>query len=285
MLKITNTRITGLETSIIASGYPMATRRLGEVEFANRELLIKNLLYTENNIYRIPSCTELKELALKNENKELAKKAKIEDIESFIKGSIKRIKTLGNVQSGTGHDNYAKGIHVEFDVLYPAYWSVQFQRYHFADIVSSMSKMHRLCKMDISESCNKYVDKIVIENLNYWISVYNKMKNSDYYISSKKTISNKEINYNTIDENELNDKLSKNTVIVEKLSKYEVYMKIISNCPMGFEMTMRVTTSYLQLKTIYLQRKNHKLKEDWQAFCNWCESLPLFKEICLKEER
>lgn len=42
-----------------------------------------------------------------------------------------------------------------------------------------------------------------------------------------------------------------------------------------------MTTNYRQLKTIYFQRKDHKLDE-WHKFCDWCESLPLFKELCLK---
>ncbi len=37
---------------------------------------------------------------------------------------------------------------------------------------------------------------------------------------------------------------------------------------------MRVSTNYLQLKTIYKQRKNHKLKEDWGAICSMIEGLP-----------
>jgi hypothetical protein len=43
---------------------------------------------------------------------------------------------------------------------------------------------------------------------------------------------------------------------------------------MGFELWMGISTNYLQLKTIYNQRKAHKL-EDWKYFCNWIESLPL----------
>jgi len=135
---------------------------------------------------------------------------------------------LGNVPSGSGHDNFLKGIIVQFDVKYPQYWTPQFQRYHFADIVSSQSKMHRITKMDIQNSCNQYV-------------------------------------------------------MPENDNSYENFMRVISNTPMGFEMTMRVTSNYLQLKTIYLQRQHHKLKEDWGNFCTWVESLPYFKEFCLKE--
>lgn len=69
--------------------------------------------------------------------------------------------------------------------------------------------------------------------------------------------------------------------VTQRISKSDVFMKVISNCPMGLEQTMRITTNYLQLKTIYHQRKHHKLK-DWHIFCEWIESLPKFKEYCLK---
>jgi hypothetical protein len=64
---------------------------------------------------------------------------------------------------------------------------------------------------------------------------------------------------------------------------YENFMKVVSNCPMGVELFMRCSTNYLQLKTIYHQRRNHKLKEDWgEAFCKgFIEQLPYAKEfIC-----
>jgi len=60
---------------------------------------------------------------------------------------------------------------------------------------------------------------------------------------------------------------------------YEYFMRTLSNLPMGFEMWMRITTNYRQLKTIYLQRKKHKLKEEWGYFCEWCKLLPYFNEL------
>ncbi len=55
---------------------------------------------------------------------------------------------------------------------------------------------------------------------------------------------------------------------------YANFMRLVSNCPMGLELFMRVSTNYLQLKTIYVQRKNHKLKEDWGVICKMIEGLP-----------
>lgn len=51
------------------------------------------------------------------------------------------------------------------------------------------------------------------------------------------------------------------------------YLKILYNIPSGFEITARMTTNYRQLKTIYNQRKAHRLPE-WREFCKWIEKLP-----------
>lgn len=53
----------------------------------------------------------------------------------------------------------------------------------------------------------------------------------------------------------------------------ENYLKVLYNIPTGFELTARMTTNYRQLKTIYQQRKTHRLPE-WRSFCEWIEELP-----------
>lgn len=58
---------------------------------------------------------------------------------------------------------------------------------------------------------------------------------------------------------------------------------LVASLPCGFVLGATMTTNYRQLKTIYLQRRNHKLKE-WHDFCAWCETLPLFTTICLGED-
>jgi hypothetical protein len=51
------------------------------------------------------------------------------------------------------------------------------------------------------------------------------------------------------------------------------FYEIISNLPCGFNLGATMVTNYRQLKTIYKQRKNHRLDE-WKEFCSWIESLP-----------
>lgn len=53
----------------------------------------------------------------------------------------------------------------------------------------------------------------------------------------------------------------------------ENFLRLVYNIPSGFELTARMTTNYRQLKTIYAQRKNHRLP-DWKEFCRWLETLP-----------
>lgn len=179
----------------------------------------------------------------------------------FIKG-LKRMARLVHASNSTDvhcHDNALSGIRVSFDIKYPQYWSMEFQRYHFADIVTSSSKMHRLLKMNIDDVCNKYVTQETINNLKRYIFEYNSLKDS----YEGKTVS---------DAHNAQDEI------------YEAWMKVLSNTPLGLELFMRVSTNYKQLQTIYHQRKNHKLKEDWGAFIKMIEGLPYFKQLILGEE-
>ena len=60
------------------------------------------------------------------------------------------------------------------------------------------------------------------------------------------------------------------------------YLKVLYSNPAGFKLTAGMTTNYRQLKTIYYQRKNHRLPE-WRIFTEWIETLPMFKELILNE--
>ena len=62
----------------------------------------------------------------------------------------------------------------------------------------------------------------------------------------------------------------------------EDYLRLLYNCPSGIKLTGRITTNYSQLKTIYQQRRNHRLPE-WQTFCDWIETLP-YSEWITKNE-
>jgi hypothetical protein len=78
---------------------------------------------------------------------------------------------------------------------------------------------------------------------------------------------------------------------VERLVSYynvdpspDRYLRLLYNIPVGFQLTARMTTNYRQLKTIYQQRKSHRLPE-WREFCRWVETLPYSELITRRSER
>lgn len=156
------------------------------------------------------------------------------------KGFERAVK-LANAPNGSGHDNFLKGIIVQFDLQYPEYFSPQLQRYHWVDIVSSQSKMHKLTSRELTkEDFTDKTNDIIILYLNRLIRSYNRKPSS------------------------------------------ELFNKIISNLPCGYLKWMAISTNYLQLKTIYKQRRSHKLTE-WQYFCNWIKTLPMSNLITQKQ--
>ena len=58
----------------------------------------------------------------------------------------------------------------------------------------------------------------------------------------------------------------------------ENYLRLLYNIPVGFRLTARMTTNYRQLKTIYQQRKNHRLPE-WREFCQWMKDNLPYSEL------
>ena len=78
--------------------------------------------------------------------------------ENTEKDYLRAVK-LGTTRGGEVHDNYLKGIVVEFDITAPLYWWKQAQRYHFFEYVSSQSTMHCLLKFDISAQCVEETNK------------------------------------------------------------------------------------------------------------------------------
>lgn len=76
--------------------------------------------------------------------------------EEFEKSLARAVK-LARCGGGTGESNFRTGIRVSFDLRYPSYIAPELQRYHFFDIVCSMSKMHKLSVFDKSRCFNEYV--------------------------------------------------------------------------------------------------------------------------------
>ena len=181
------------------------------------------------------------------------------DIEKCTTEVTKTTKKLGSCNTGEGHDNFLKGIIVQFDLTMTPKMSVELERYHFIEFISSQSTMHRITKFDLDKCYIKYVDKRCIDVIKEKVAQYTELitKRDSYERGCIQWI-------------ELND-----------LAK-EKYLEVLYSNPCGMTLTARMSTNYQQLKTMYQQRRHHRLPE-WQAFCDWCETLPHFMELCFSE--
>ena len=65
----------------------------------------------------------------------------------------------------------------------------------------------------------------------------------------------------------------------DKKAEYEAYEKLSQNIPCGIELWVTVVTNYKKLAEILqMQKPNTAYTEEWEAFTEWCYSLPGFCE-------
>ena len=159
----------------------------------------------------------------------------------------KGIKSLSNSGRGEGHDQWLTGVVVQFDLTLTVKCWTEAERYHFLDFVSSQSTMHRITKFDLDKAYIEYVDPRIVEIMKEKVTLYNEMCATE---------------------------------VRDEEAIKEQYLKVLYSNPCGFKLTAGMTTNYRQLKTIYHQRKTHRLPE-WREFCAWVETLPMFKALCL----
>ena len=184
------------------------------------------------------------------------------DIESLNSDIVKRTKKLGQSPIGAGHDNYLNGIIVQFDLTFTVKAFVEAERYHFLDFISSQSTMHRITQFDLDNAYIEYVDPRIIAIMKEKVEEYNRI------------------------EFEWKTGLIPQSVEIQQEHAEEMkrrYLEILYSNPCGFRLTAAMTTNYRQLKTIYYQRKSHKLPE-WREFCEQVKEFPYFKQLVLGEE-
>ena len=145
---ITNYNVYDLEQTLVASGYAM-------IEDYSEQEIIKE----QNNL--------------------------ILDIDTSVKDEnrhVKRALKLSKAPLNSGHVSFAKGIVVNMDITFTNKAWIEFQRYHFADIITGMSTMHRISKFDLDEAFNEYVDPQIIERLKELQETYLESKSKEDYL-------------------------------------------------------------------------------------------------------
>ena len=145
---ITNLKVYDLEETLVASGYAMIEE------------------YSVGKIW----CEQDDIILAQNTND-------LEDNKHY-----KRIMKLAKSPLNSGHCSALKGIVVNMDITFTNKAWIELQRYHFIDIITGMSTMHRISKFDLDEAFNEYTDTVIIERLKELQQQYLETKDKEDYL-------------------------------------------------------------------------------------------------------
>ena len=159
------------------------------------------------------------------------------------KNDLKLMQSLA--KAGNDHGKFARMITVTCDITAPLYWVAEHDTYKVATVRNSCSFMHKGVSKPFELSDFSVTPGCESEFLKI-IDTLNFLRNC--YLETK------------------DDKF---------------FFMIRQLLPQGYNVKYTWQANYQVLWSIYKARKNHRLPE-WHAFCNWCESLPYFKDIYLE---
>ena len=175
------------------------------------------------------------------------------------KNDLKLMQTLS--KAGDDHGKFLRMINVTVDITAPLYWWKEFDTYKVGTVANSCSTMHKIHAKEFTMSDFSY------EQLLGW---------SD----ERALIGYEEYSNSAIEVLEF---------VIQALNKFrELYLEtkdkkywwqMIQLLPSSYNQKRTVQLNYQVLKSMFYARKNHKLDE-WLHFCDWCYTLPYFKEIC-----
>ena len=152
------------------------------------------------------------------------------------------------IQAGSPeHAKFLRQISVWVNITAPRYWWSEFDTYKVGTTANSQSTMHRLIKDGISK-----------EEIDYPWGLDDVM--DQYMINQINTINS------IIDEYHREE---------DQQKKENLFLAIKSLLPEGYIQTRMVSLNYQVLRTMYNQRKNHRLIHWNTDFINWIKTLPV----------
>lgn len=171
------------------------------------------------------------------------------------KNDMKLAQSL--IIAGNEHSKFMRMIHVAVDVDMPRYWWSEADTYHFG-VKNSCSTMHKLLNNNNPITLDMFT--ICEEDIDWWEYTIDKLEQMrQEYKSVQKTTKD-------------NDVMNRLLVRAKRM------------LPEGFLQLRTWDTNYAELRNMYFQRRNHRLKEEWiDTFCKWIESLPYAEELIMYE--
>lgn len=151
------------------------------------------------------------------------------------------------IKGGSEHRKFLRAIYVSVDITAPQYWFAEFDTYKVGTTRNSSSFMHKGVAKPFE------IEDFAVDNPDdvFWGMTINHLNElRDQYLATK---------------------------------DYEIFRQIRQLLPMGYLYRSTVTMNYEVIRTMYHQRKNHRLKEWSEDFVAWVKTLPYAEELIIYE--
>ena len=173
------------------------------------------------------------------------------------------------IAAGPEHRKFLRQILVCVDITAPLYWWKEFDTYKVATVANSTSTMHKLTSKPITLDCFETGDFV---NVTYPKEFQREDLKSDIDDDFVQMCLIPYLEY-----------LRKSYVdmVKENPEDAKIYWKeLVRWLPNGWLQTRTWTGNYETLRSMYHQRKNHKLTE-WHQFCSFLETLPYAEDFII----
>lgn len=162
------------------------------------------------------------------------------------------------IKSGPEHMKFMRQIFVSVDITAPLYWWKEADTYKVGTTANSTSTMHKLAAYPITkdsfEMGDYQGDLPMIDDVTLNVRI-------DQFI----------------------DDLEQLRQLYLQTENKAYWKELVRWLPNGWLQTRTWTANYAVLRTMYFQRRNHKLIE-WHDFCDWIATLPYAKELIMLED-
>ena len=151
------------------------------------------------------------------------------------------------IAAGSPNDKFLRQVFVSVDINAPRYWWSEADTYKVATVANSTSTMHKLATTPITLDCfEREYEDIELDYTSFATIV--------------QYCENLRLKY-----------------LETKDRKY--WKALIETLPASWLQKRTWTANYSTLRNIIHWRQNHKLKNEWGAFCEWTKTLPWSYEL------
>lgn len=164
------------------------------------------------------------------------------------------------ILAGNEHAKFMRQIFVSVDISAPLYWWKEFDTYKVGTVANSTSTMHKLSSAPITKEMFEFDDpNLLIDKYTITHGGEREVIFDDYIEDIVDMCENLRLKF-------------------KETGDAAYWRALVQILPNAYVQTRTVTMSYANLRNIYFQRMNHKLRE-WHDFCDWIKTLPYSEEL------